>query len=84
MFYHPTLTIYQDDSDLKVKLHFMCVFLWLQLPAVAQRLREREFRVADLLQALLRYFEECRTEEEPEAGDTRRHKSLFQWLLEQA
>ncbi|XP_048048964.1 A-kinase anchor protein 11 isoform X2 [Megalobrama amblycephala] len=56
-----------------------------QLPAVAQRLREREFRVADLLQALLRYFEECRTEEEPEAGDTRRgHKSLFQWLLEQA
>ncbi|ROL54920.1 A-kinase anchor protein 11 [Anabarilius grahami] len=56
-----------------------------QLPAVAQRLREREFRVADLLQALLRYFEECRTEEEPEAGDTRHgHKSLFQWLLEQA
>jgi len=63
----------------------MWVFLWFQLPAVAQRLKEREFRVADLLQALLRYFEECRTEEEHEAGDTRQgHKSLFQWLLEQA
>ncbi|KAI2660422.1 A-kinase anchor protein 11 [Labeo rohita] len=55
----------------------------LVLPAVAQRLREREFRVGDLLQALLRYFEERRTEEE--VGDTRNdHKSLFQWLLEQA
>ncbi|XP_016374822.1 A-kinase anchor protein 11 isoform X3 [Sinocyclocheilus rhinocerous] len=54
-----------------------------QLPAVAQRLREREFRVGDLLQALLRYFEERRSEEE--VGDTRNgHKSLFQWLLEQA
>ncbi|XP_016101214.1 A-kinase anchor protein 11-like [Sinocyclocheilus grahami] len=54
-----------------------------QLPAVAQRLREREFRVGDLLQALLRYFEERRSEEE--VGNTRNgHKSLFQWLLEQA
>uniref|UniRef100_A0A8C2B535 A kinase (PRKA) anchor protein 11 n=1 Tax=Cyprinus carpio TaxID=7962 RepID=A0A8C2B535_CYPCA len=54
-----------------------------QLPAVAQRLREREFRVGDLLQALLRYFEERRSEEE--VGDMRNgHKSLFQWLLEQA
>lgn len=61
----------------------LCVFLWLQLPAVAQRLREREFRVGDLLQALLRYFEERRSEEE--VGDMRNgHKSLFQWLLEQA
>ncbi|XP_059417522.1 A-kinase anchor protein 11-like isoform X2 [Carassius carassius] len=52
-----------------------------QLPAVAQRLREREFRVGDLLQALLRYLEERRSEEE--LGDTRNgHKSLFQWLLE--
>ncbi|XP_052004245.1 A-kinase anchor protein 11-like isoform X2 [Xyrauchen texanus] len=56
-----------------------------QLPAVAQRLREREFRVGELLQALLRYFEECRTEEDPETEDVRHsHKSLFQWLLEQA
>ncbi|XP_016341874.1 A-kinase anchor protein 11-like, partial [Sinocyclocheilus anshuiensis] len=54
-----------------------------QLPAVAQRLKEREFRVGNLLQALLRYFEERRSEEE--IGDTRNgHKSLFQWLLEQA
>ncbi|XP_073668034.1 A-kinase anchor protein 11 isoform X2 [Paramisgurnus dabryanus] len=52
-----------------------------QLPAVAQRLREREFRVGDLLQALLRYFEERHVEEDREAGA---HKSLFQWLLEQA
>ncbi|XP_051564454.1 A-kinase anchor protein 11 isoform X3 [Myxocyprinus asiaticus] len=60
-------------------------FSRLQLPAVAQRLREREFRVGELLQALLRYFEECRTEEDPETGDVRHsHKSLFQWLLEQA
>ncbi|XP_052461487.1 A-kinase anchor protein 11 isoform X1 [Carassius gibelio] len=52
-----------------------------QLPAVAQRLREREFRVGDLLQALLRYLEERRSEEE--LGDTRNgQKSLFQWLLE--
>ncbi|KAA0715949.1 A-kinase anchor protein 11 [Triplophysa tibetana] len=52
-----------------------------QLPAVAQRLREREFRVGDLLQALLRYFEEHHGEEDHEAGG---HKNLFQWLLEQA
>ncbi|XP_051567142.1 A-kinase anchor protein 11-like isoform X2 [Myxocyprinus asiaticus] len=56
-----------------------------QLPAMAQRLREREFRVGELLQALLRYFEECHNEEDPETGDVRHsHKSLFQWLLEQA
>lgn len=62
---------------------FLCAYFMfvLQLPAVAQRLREREFRVGDLLQALLRYFEEHHAEEDHEAGG---HKSLFQWLLEQA
>ncbi|XP_056320976.1 A-kinase anchor protein 11 isoform X2 [Danio aesculapii] len=52
-----------------------------QLPAVAQRLREREFRVGDLLQALLRYIEE---EEHESEDSTHNHKSLFQWLLEHA
>ncbi|XP_057191508.1 A-kinase anchor protein 11 isoform X2 [Triplophysa rosa] len=52
-----------------------------QLPAVAQRLRERKFRVGDLLQALLRYFEEHHGEEDHVA---RGHKNLFEWLLEQA
>ncbi|KAG1945305.1 A-kinase anchor protein 11 isoform X2 [Pimephales promelas] len=72
-------------ADLSLISYYSAGQELLQLPAVAQRLKEREFRVADLLQALLRYFEECRTEEEHEAGDTRQgHKSLFQWLLEQA
>ncbi|TRY85983.1 hypothetical protein DNTS_021867, partial [Danionella cerebrum] len=56
-----------------------------QLPVVAQRLREREFRVSDLLQALLRYLDESRSHDEPESGDgQQRHESLFQWLLEHA
>ncbi|XP_017566345.1 A-kinase anchor protein 11 isoform X3 [Pygocentrus nattereri] len=56
-----------------------------QFLAVVQRLREREWRVGELLQALLRYYEEYPTEEEPGAVDARRvHRSLFQWLLEHA
>ncbi|XP_053482872.1 A-kinase anchor protein 11 isoform X3 [Ictalurus furcatus] len=50
---------------------------------VVQRLRERDWRVGELLQALLRYYEECPTEEQPCAEDTRHERrSLFHWLLE--
>ncbi|KAL6484768.1 hypothetical protein MHYP_G00068130 [Metynnis hypsauchen] len=42
-----------------------------QFLAVVQRLREREWRVGELLQALLRYYEEYPTEEEPGAVDAR-------------
>ncbi|KAI4872452.1 hypothetical protein NFI96_033687, partial [Prochilodus magdalenae] len=56
-----------------------------QFLAVVQRLREREWRVGELLQALLRYFEECPPEEEPVVVDaTHVHRSLYQWLLEHA
>ncbi|XP_066542140.1 A-kinase anchor protein 11 isoform X2 [Hoplias malabaricus] len=54
-----------------------------QFLAIVQRLREREWRVGELLQALLRYYEECPTEEESGAVDMRHgQRSLFQWLLE--
>uniref|UniRef100_A0A4W5LJZ9 Uncharacterized protein n=1 Tax=Hucho hucho TaxID=62062 RepID=A0A4W5LJZ9_9TELE len=62
-----------------------------QLPAVVQRLKEREWRVGELLQALLRYCEETHTppqseprEETPQAGRALHHTPLFQWLLEHA
>ncbi|XP_072542053.1 A-kinase anchor protein 11 isoform X2 [Salminus brasiliensis] len=56
-----------------------------QFLTVVQRLREREWRVGELLQALLRYYEECPYQEEPGAVDsTHGHRSLFQWLLEHA
>ncbi|KAK3569251.1 hypothetical protein QTP86_026599 [Hemibagrus guttatus] len=55
----------------------------LQFLRVVQRLRERGWRVGELLQALLRYYEECPTEDEPRAEDRRHeHRSLFHWLLE--
>ncbi|XP_060785884.1 A-kinase anchor protein 11 isoform X2 [Neoarius graeffei] len=54
-----------------------------QFLRVVQRLREREWRVGELLQALLKYYEECPSEEEPCAEDTRHERrSLFHWLLE--
>ncbi|XP_056145272.1 A-kinase anchor protein 11 [Lampris incognitus] len=64
-----------------------------QLPAVVQRLREREWRVGELFQALLRYCEETHShsqfqaqlqprEELPQAGREPDHTPLFQWLLE--
>ncbi|KAM9485228.1 A-kinase anchor protein 11-like isoform 1-T1 [Salvelinus alpinus] len=62
-----------------------------QLPAVVQRVKEREWRVGELLQALLRYCEETFTppqseprEETPQAGKALHHTPLFQWLLEHA
>ncbi|XP_053090036.1 A-kinase anchor protein 11 isoform X1 [Pangasianodon hypophthalmus] len=54
-----------------------------QFLRVVQRLREREWRVGELLHALLRYYEECPSQEEPCAEDTRHERrSLFHWLLE--
>ncbi|XP_007251774.3 A-kinase anchor protein 11 isoform X1 [Astyanax mexicanus] len=56
-----------------------------QFLTVVQCLREREWRVGELLQALLRYYEESPYQEEPGAVDTARgHRTLFQWLLEHA
>ncbi|XP_067111232.1 A-kinase anchor protein 11 isoform X1 [Osmerus mordax] len=62
-----------------------------QLPAVVQRLCEKEWRVGELLQALLRYCEEAQApgqsdprEEPPQAGRGPHHTPLFQWLLENA
>ncbi|XP_030199467.1 A-kinase anchor protein 11 isoform X1 [Gadus morhua] len=61
-----------------------------QLQAVVQRLRERECRVGDLLQALLRYCEEVQARSQlPAPSHPRETPSLphhgtplFQWLLE--
>ncbi|KAM9486534.1 A-kinase anchor protein 11 isoform 1-T1 [Clarias gariepinus] len=54
-----------------------------QFLRVVQRLKEREWRVCELLQALLRYYEGHPSEEEPCAEETRHeHGSLFHWLLE--
>ncbi|KAM9710186.1 A-kinase anchor protein 11 isoform 1-T1 [Menidia menidia] len=62
-----------------------------QLPAVVQRLRERKWRVGDLLHTLLRYCEESQTHshpparpEAPPAGRDPHRTPLFQWLLEHA
>ncbi|XP_035532308.1 LOW QUALITY PROTEIN: A-kinase anchor protein 11 [Morone saxatilis] len=62
-----------------------------QLPAVVQRLRERKWRVGELLHSLLRYCEESQThsqsqarEEAVQAGRDLHRIPLFQWLLEHA
>ncbi|XP_062287512.1 A-kinase anchor protein 11 isoform X3 [Scomber scombrus] len=62
-----------------------------QLPAVVQRLRERKWRVGELLHTLLRYCEEnqshCHSQPREEAlqADRECHRiPLFQWLLEHA
>ncbi|KAM4731577.1 A-kinase anchor protein 11 isoform 2-T3 [Anableps anableps] len=58
-----------------------------QLPVVVQKLRERKWKVADLLHMLLRYQEESLCH--PPMGGTvsareTQHLPLFQWLLEHA
>ncbi|XP_029314438.1 LOW QUALITY PROTEIN: A-kinase anchor protein 11 [Cottoperca gobio] len=60
-----------------------------QLPAVVQRLRERKWRVGELLHTLMRYSEEGQThsqarEEALQAGREPHRIPLFQWLLEHA
>lgn len=62
-----------------------------QLPAVVQRLRERKWRVGELLHILLRYCEESQSHshsqprEEALQADRECHRiPLFQWLLEHA
>ncbi|XP_035265182.1 A-kinase anchor protein 11-like isoform X1 [Anguilla anguilla] len=51
------------------------------LPAVLQKVKEKEWRVGELLQALLRYCEEVEPGVEP---DRHGGQPFFQWLLEQA
>lgn len=60
-----------------------------QLPAVVQKLREKRWRVGELLHTLLRYCEESQAqsqpqprEEGPQAGRESTRTPLFQWLLE--
>uniref|UniRef100_A0A3Q2DZH8 A kinase (PRKA) anchor protein 11 n=1 Tax=Cyprinodon variegatus TaxID=28743 RepID=A0A3Q2DZH8_CYPVA len=53
-----------------------------QLPAVVQKLRERRWKVSDLLHMLLRYQEESLRQPPPATGT--QHPPLFQWLLEHA
>ncbi|XP_069011185.1 A-kinase anchor protein 11 isoform X2 [Embiotoca jacksoni] len=62
-----------------------------QLPAVVQRLRERRWRVGELLHTLLRYCEESQAHSESQARDEALQAGrephctpLFQWLLEHA
>ncbi|XP_029980415.1 A-kinase anchor protein 11 isoform X1 [Sphaeramia orbicularis] len=62
-----------------------------QLPAVVQRLRERRWRVGELMHTLLRYCEESQVHSEPhpreealQAGRETHRIPLFQWLLEHA
>ncbi|KAJ8282554.1 hypothetical protein COCON_G00050730 [Conger conger] len=51
------------------------------LPAVLQKVKEKEWRVGELLQALLRYCEELEPGTDPER---RSGQPFFQWLLDQA
>ncbi|XP_061735631.1 A-kinase anchor protein 11 isoform X3 [Nerophis ophidion] len=56
-----------------------------QLPALVQRLRERKWKVGDLLHFLLRYCEENQPqprEETPQPGRECQRMPLFKWLLE--
>ncbi|XP_037543002.1 A-kinase anchor protein 11 isoform X2 [Nematolebias whitei] len=60
-----------------------------QLPAVVQKLREKKWRVGDVLRMLLRYSEEMHRhlptrEEALQADREPHHTPLFQWLLEHA
>ncbi|XP_068558643.1 A-kinase anchor protein 11 isoform X3 [Cebidichthys violaceus] len=62
-----------------------------QLAAVVQRLREKKWRVGELLHTLLRYCEEGQTHSQPPARDEALQPGrephripLFQWLLEHA
>ncbi|XP_041857162.1 A-kinase anchor protein 11 isoform X2 [Melanotaenia boesemani] len=62
-----------------------------QLPAVVQRLRDKRWRVGDLLHTLLRYCEENQTHSHPQAreealqaGREPHRIPLFQWLLDHA
>ncbi|XP_029386410.1 A-kinase anchor protein 11 isoform X2 [Echeneis naucrates] len=55
-----------------------------QLPAVVQRLRDRKWRVGELMHTLLRYCEESQappSQAQPREEDLH-HVPLFQWLLE--
>ncbi|XP_029967151.1 A-kinase anchor protein 11 isoform X3 [Salarias fasciatus] len=54
-----------------------------QLPLVVQRLRERRWRVGELLHTLLRYCEEEPSQGAP-GGPGLQRPPLFQWLLEHA
>lgn len=59
----------------------------LQLPAVVQKVREKRWRVGELLHTLMRYYEESQPqprEESLQAGRETTHTPLFQWLLEHA
>ncbi|XP_055013095.1 A-kinase anchor protein 11 isoform X2 [Boleophthalmus pectinirostris] len=62
-----------------------------QLPAVVQRLREKRWRVGELLHTLLRYCEDSPAQSQPlpreeglQAGRESTRTPLFQWLLEYA
>lgn len=62
-----------------------------QLPAVVQKLREKRWRVGELLHILLRYCEESQAQSQPQPKEESLQASrestrtpLFQWLLEHA
>ncbi|KAL2081737.1 hypothetical protein ACEWY4_023590 [Coilia grayii] len=55
-----------------------------QLPEVMQKVRERQWRIGELLQALLKYYEELQLENPAVDNRTPGFKSLFQWLIERA
>lgn len=58
-----------------------------QLPAVVQKVREKRWRVGELLHTLMRYCEESQPqtrEESLQAGREFTRTPLFQWLLEHA
>lgn len=58
-----------------------------QLPAVVQKLREKRWRVGELLHTLRRYCEESQPQPREESLQTGRESTrtpLFQWLLEHA
>ncbi|XP_048862411.1 A-kinase anchor protein 11 isoform X2 [Brienomyrus brachyistius] len=56
-----------------------------QLPAVLQRVLEREWKVGELLQVLIRYCDELASEADTESsGESCESKPFFQWLMENA
>lgn len=63
------------------------IYVCLQLPAVVQKLRDRKWKVGELLHMLIRYCEESQGDGQARAeaaasGRELHATPLFQWLLE--
>uniref|UniRef100_A0A3Q4ABF9 Uncharacterized protein n=1 Tax=Mola mola TaxID=94237 RepID=A0A3Q4ABF9_MOLML len=89
--YEEPISFSPSDLDPQLRSMLQWAAASMALPAVVQRLRERRWRVGELLHTLLRYCEESgplsplQAREEAFQGDRDLHHiPLFQWLLEHA